>query len=57
MIVFAEFHDANGEVIGKYWLNHGDPQERACLGMRCADTFKDGGSVYTARVENKGDEP
>lgn len=57
MWVYAEFHDADGEVTGRYWLNHHDQTERACLGMRCADTFAEGGSVYTARVSGKGIEP
>lgn len=57
MWVYAEFHDADGEEVGHYWLNHHDPKERACLGMRCCDTFAEGGSVYTARVANKGIKP
>lgn len=56
-IVYAEFHDKDGNTIGAYWLNHQDPTQRACLGMRCADTFAEGGSVYTARVEKRGEEP
>lgn len=55
--VYVEFHNAEGEEIGHYWLNHFEPIERACLGMRCADTFAEGGSVFTARVSANGEVP
>lgn len=54
MSVFVEFFDAGDNPLGHYWLNHADPTERACLGMRCADILKEGGAVYTARVSKHG---
>ncbi len=54
MAVFVEFFDSADNPIGHYWLNHADPTERACLGMRCADILKEGGAVYTARVNKHG---
>ena len=57
LIVFAEFFDPNGRALGHYWLNHNDPKERSCLGQRCADTFKEGGSVSTYAVSEKGKMP
>lgn len=57
VIVYAEFYDANGDELGHYWMNHCDATERACLGMRCADTFDEGGSVFTARVAKYGEIP
>ena len=55
--VYVEFYNAHGDHIGEYWMNHHDAVQRACLGMRCADTFAEGGAVFTARVEHNGSYP
>ena len=57
IIVFAEFYHKNGESLGHYWLNHTDTTERRTLGMRCTDTFQEGGSVLTCVVAKRGDYP
>lgn len=54
MIIYVAFYDESLVLRNEYWMDHTKADERKCLGMRCADAFADGWSVFTSPVSAYG---
>lgn len=54
MIIYVAFYDESLVLRNEYWMDHSKADERRCLGMRCADAFNDGWSVFTSPVPAYG---
>lgn len=57
MIIYVAFFSPKMEFLGQYWMDHTKIDERKCLGMRCADAFKEGNVVITVPVAKHGETP
>lgn len=57
MIIYVAFYNEELVLSAEYWMDYEKPDERKCLGMRCADAFADGWSVFTSPVPAYGAYP
>lgn len=57
MILYVAFYNTELVLTAEYWMDHTKADERKCLGMRCADAFADGWSVFTSPVPAYGVTP